>query len=82
MRRLASVSAEKAAAEQAQQRDVISGLRQLGLRPDEARRAAAYCDNTVPDTPIEERLRAALSYHGRALSHRFRPASSGPGTAP
>ena len=64
-----------AAAERAKELDVIPCLRQLGLRPDEARRAAAYCDDTVPDAPLEERLRVALRFHGRGLARRWCPAA-------
>ena len=60
----------KAAAEQAQERDVVPWLRRLGFRADEARRAAALCE-TIPDAPLEERVRVALSFfHSRPSSHR------------
>jgi len=55
------------AAEQAQL-DVIPWLRRLGFRADEARRAATLCE-TIPEAPLEERVRVALSY--------FRPRPSG-----
>ena len=50
-----------AAAEQAREQDVVPWLRQLGFRADEARQAAAFCE-TIPDAPLEERVRVALSY--------------------
>src|SRR5207247_4669845 len=50
-----------AAAEQAKERDVVPWLRTLGFRADEARRAAAHCE-TIPDAPLEERVRVALSF--------------------
>jgi Holliday junction resolvasome RuvABC DNA-binding subunit len=54
-------AAARAAAEQANERDVVPWLRQLGFRADEARRAAAQCE-TLPDASLEERLRLALSF--------------------
>jgi ribosomal protein L12E/L44/L45/RPP1/RPP2 len=48
-------------AQQAKERDVIPWLRQLGLRADEARRAAAHCE-AIPDATLEERVRLALSH--------------------
>ncbi len=42
------------------ERDVIPWLRQLGFRADEARRAAAVCEN-IPEASLEERVRFALS---------------------
>jgi hypothetical protein len=39
--------------------DVIAGLRSLGVRGDEARRAAAFSE-TIHDGSLEERMRAAL----------------------
>jgi hypothetical protein len=41
--------------------DVIPWLRGLGIRVDEARRAAELCAD-MPDAPLEERVRRALSY--------------------
>ena len=52
--------ARAAAAEPAPERDVVPWLRKLGVRADEARRAAAACE-TIPDASIEERVRLALS---------------------
>ena len=51
-----------AAAEKAKELDVVPALRNLGFRADEARRAAAHCDKTLPDEPLEERLRTALRF--------------------
>jgi hypothetical protein len=65
----AEVAAAKEA-DQAKERDVIPWLRQLGFRLDEARRAAAFSE-TIPDAPLEERVRVALSYF------RPRPPSGG-----
>ncbi len=57
----------RAAAEQDPERSVVPWLRKLGFRVDEARRAAARCE-TIPDAPLEERVRFALSFLGP--SHR------------
>jgi len=40
--------------------EVVPWLRALGLRADEARRVAARCE-VIPDAPLEERVRCALS---------------------
>jgi Holliday junction resolvasome RuvABC DNA-binding subunit len=58
----ARAAAESAATEQT--RDVIAGLRTLGFRADEARRAAALTE-TMHDAGLEERMRAALRSLGR-----------------
>jgi Holliday junction resolvasome RuvABC DNA-binding subunit len=50
----ASAARARAAAE------VIPWLRQLGFRADEARRAAARCE-TIPEAPLDQRVRVALS---------------------
>jgi len=50
------------AAERAKDLDVVPWLRKLGFRADEARQAAAHCDNMVPVAPLEERLRTALRF--------------------
>ena len=77
--RLAAVAraAAAAAAERAKELDVVPWLRQLGFRGDEARRAAARCE-AIPDTPLEERVRFALSVLGaphRRLENSLRTAS-------
>jgi 5-methylcytosine-specific restriction endonuclease McrA len=41
--------------------DVTPWLRQLGFRAEEARRAAAHCES-IPDAPLEQRIRAALTF--------------------
>ena len=58
-----------AAAEEARVRataaaEVVPWLRGLGLRMDEARRAATRCE-AIPEAPLEERVRCALSGHAR-----------------
>lgn len=55
-----------AAKEQA--RDVLVGLRNLGIRADQARRAAEYSE-TLPVATLEDRMRAALQF----LSPRRNP---------
>ena len=53
-----------------QARDVLAGLRNLGCRPGDARRAAEYAAG-LPVTNIEERLREALKFlGGRLISNR------------
>ena len=71
-----------AAAEKAGELDVVPGLRTLGFRADEARRAAEHCDETLPDGPLEERVRVALRFLGRARFHRITRASNGLASAP
>ena len=44
--------------------DVMAGLRALGCRPDDARRAAEF-SGTAQGTTIEERMRLALQFLGR-----------------
>ena len=57
--------------------DVIPWLRQLGFRTHEARQAAKL-SNAIPEAPLEQRVRVALSYfHPRTRSHG--PAATGPG---
>ena len=62
--------AQVAAARRAEEQDVIPWLRGLGCRPEDARRAARLCDD-IPDAPLEERVKRALSYFGA----RFRKIS-------
>ena len=57
--------ARDAAAERARAAaEVIPWLRRLGFRADEARRAAAACES-LPEAPLEERVRVALSCFAR-----------------
>jgi len=49
---------------QDQIQDVLSGLRNLGCRTEEARRAVALTE-TLPIATLEERMRAALACIGR-----------------
>ncbi len=60
--------------------EVITPLRALGFRSDEARRAAALCES-LPEASLEHRVRRALSY----FHPRPRPlaeAATRPGSAP
>ena len=74
----AAACARTVAAQQAE--EVIPWLRALGFRTDEARRAAALCE-AIPNAPIEERVRMALSYFRPRSASRLRvePASAGCG---
>jgi hypothetical protein len=66
-RAAAAVRAESAggervgSAERARELDVVPWLRQLGFRADEALRAAALCED-IPNAPLEQRVRVALSF--------------------
>ena len=55
----AAMEAEEARVRAAAVEEVVPWLHALGLRMDEARRAAARCEAT-PDAPLEERVRHAL----------------------
>jgi len=59
--RFATETQTRAAKEQFQ--DVLAGLRNLGCRSDEARRAAEFC-MTLSHEALEERMRAALKFLG------------------
>ena len=48
------------AAERAKELDVIPWLRKLGIRADEAQRLSTLCES-IPDAPIEQRPKYALS---------------------
>jgi hypothetical protein len=70
--------AEAAARAQAAVAEVIPWLRRLGFRADEARQAAAFCE-TIPDAPLEERVRRALSFfHAKPARAVHAMARSGP----
>ena len=55
----AAADAEDARVRAAAAAEVIPWLRGLGLRAEEARRAAEPCQ-AIPDAPLEERVRYAL----------------------
>ncbi|HET7427042.1 MAG TPA: hypothetical protein VFJ50_08375, partial [Gemmatimonadales bacterium] len=51
--------------------DVLAGLRGLGCRGEEARRAAQYSE-TIESGSLEERMRAALTFlSGRSRAVRY-----------
>jgi len=60
----AAVAAEETRVRAAAVEEVVPWLHALGLRMDEARRAAARCE-TAPNAPLEERVRHALRCSGR-----------------
>ena len=60
----AAATAEEARVRAAAAAEVMPWLRALGLRVEEARLAAARCE-TIPDAPLEERVRCALSGFAR-----------------
>ncbi len=66
-----------AAQEQADDQDVTPWLRALGFRADEARRAAALCDEKLPDASLEEQVKFACSSFG---AKGVRRESNGPRT--
>jgi Holliday junction resolvasome RuvABC DNA-binding subunit len=58
--------------------EVIPWLRALGFRADEARAAAARCE-AIPDAPLEERVRLALSSLAPNRVRRAAPAERSSG---
>jgi len=70
-KRAAAQAVQAAARARAAAAEVIPWLRQLGFRADEAQRAAKRCED-MPDAPLEERVRAALSTF-RARGTRVSP---------
>ena len=72
-----AAATEEARVRAAAAEEVVPWLRGLGLRADEARRAAACCE-AIPDAPLEERVRCALS--GFARPSGGRAASPQPAT--
>ena len=71
--RLAAETHARAAKEQFQ--DVLAGLRSLGCRSDEARRAAEF-SMTFQHGALEERMRAALKFLGQRSEPDRRASSS------
>jgi hypothetical protein len=69
----AAAAAEEARARAAAVEEVVPWLRALGLRLDEARRAAARCE-AIPDATLEARLRCALSGFARPARRCAAPA--------
>jgi hypothetical protein len=64
------------AAEQDPERSVVPWLRQLKIRPDDARRAAAYCER-IPDAPLEQRVKMALGYLAVSRARVVKPVGTG-----
>jgi hypothetical protein len=73
----AAAASEEARVRAAAAEEVVPWLRALGLRVEEARRAAEPCQ-AIPDAPLEERLRCALRCFGRpprqCVAHASQPA--------
>jgi len=65
-RRQARAANEK---KEAQVDDVVPWLRALGIRADDAKRAAERCES-IPDAPLEQRVKLALRFCGpRGTTH-------------
>jgi 5-methylcytosine-specific restriction endonuclease McrA len=60
------------AQEDQETRDILNGLRELGFRAGESRRAADF-SSTIPHATLEQRMRTALSY----LRPKVRPHAAG-----
>jgi 5-methylcytosine-specific restriction endonuclease McrA len=73
------VAADASAQAAAMEQDVVPWLRQLGFRAGEAQAAAKLCES-IPDAPLEERVRVALSFFHPRVS-TYRPATGSVGTA-
>ena len=75
----AAANEGRAAAKERSQ-EVMPWLQRLGISTHEARRAAVLCE-TIPDAPLEDRVRIALSCFGPRTPTRDRvaPASAGCG---
>src|SRR5438132_5028745 len=66
-REKAAAEAQAAAAEQDPEHSVVPWLRQLGIEANEAREAAALCEN-MPDATLEQRVKAALRhFHAKRM---------------
>ena len=64
----------RSAAAKERAREVIPWLRRLGISTQEAGQAAVLCE-TIPEAPIEDRVRRALSYFGPRTPSRGRVAA-------
>jgi len=67
--------AEAEAVQRAKDVDVVPWLRRLGYRATEAREAAKRCDS-IPDAPLEQRIRVALSYFRPHGTHKVSHAAT------
>lgn len=65
----------RAKAERADEQDVVPWLRGLGFSTTEARNAAAACED-IPDAPLDQRVRVALSCFRARGKRVARPAAS------
>ena len=59
--------------------EVVPRLRELGFSPDEARRAAARAAEALPNAPLEERVRYAVTLTAAAGARRSLPVAGTPG---
>jgi hypothetical protein len=75
-KRDAAADARAHAAVRAQTQDVLVGLRHLGCRPGDARRAAEY-SGTLPVITLEERMRGALQFLGGRIQNGSQALHSG-----
>ena len=57
-----AAEAERAKIEKDPDRSVVPWLRHMGCRLEEAREAAACCENLPPETSLEDKIRAALRF--------------------
>lgn len=71
--RNAGTATAVAAGDMEQAQDVLTGLRTLGCRADEARRAAEF-STTLHDATLEERMRVALRFLSPPMRTSNRPA--------
>jgi hypothetical protein len=62
---------QREAAHREQAKDLMAGLRGLGCRADEARRATEYA-MTIEGSTLEDRLRAALSFRSNRTATRLK----------
>ncbi len=74
--RAAAVEARARVVAKERSSDVLAGLRELGFRADEARRAAEF-SATLHDATLEERMRAALKLLCRRPASRATSGSDG-----
>jgi len=68
----AAERAQAAAVEQDPERSVVPWLLQLKIRPNDARRAAAYCES-IPAAPLEQRVKMALGYLATSRGRVVKP---------
>src|SRR6185295_1307052 len=76
-----SAAAARAQVAREKAEEVIPWLRALGIHAGEARRAAALCE-AIPDAPLEQRVRLALTRFGPRTSYPGRVAPPTAGACP